>query len=122
MENIVRRTFPRVEINKSLSYNGFDTNRNVIERYQGVALNASQSGLQLETDCMITSKYILLMFFDYNSHYVAAKGEVVYSDKDASGKFKTGISLHGTRGENLQFIKTLIKSYHYQKNVPIFIS
>ncbi len=122
MENIVRRTFPRVEINKSLSYNGFDTNRNVIERYQGVALNVSQSGLQLETDCMVTSKYILLMFFDYNSNYVSAKGEVVYSNKDASGKFKTGIRLYGTRDENLQFIKTFIKSYHYQKNVPIFIS
>jgi len=122
METIVRRTFARVEINKSLSYNGFDTNRNVIERYLGVALNVSQSGIQLETDCMITTKYILLMFFDYNSNYVAAQGEVVYSNKDESGKYKTGINLYGTRDENLQFIKTLIKSYHYQKNVPIFIS
>ena len=122
MENIVRRTFARVEINKSLSYNGFDTNHNVIERYQGVALNVSQSGIQLETDRMINTQYILLMFFDYSSNYVAAKGEVVYSNKDESGKFKTGISLYGTRDENLQFIKTLIKSYHYQKNVPIFIS
>ena len=122
MENIVRRSFIRVEINKSVSYNGLDTNRNVIERYQGVALNVSQSGIQLETDRMINTQYILLMFFDYNSNYVAAKGEVVYSNKDASGKFKTGISLYGTRDENLQFIKTLIKSYHYQKNVPIFIS
>ena len=122
METIVRRTFPRVDIHKSLSYNGFDTNRNVIERYLGVALNVSQSGLQLETDCMIHTKYILLMFFDYNSNYVAAQGEVVYSNKDESGKYKTGIKLYGTRDENLQFIKTLIKSYHYQKNVPIFIS
>jgi len=122
METIVRRTFARVEINKSLSYNGFDTNRNVIERYLGVALNVSQSGIQLETDCMITTKYILLMFFDYNSNYVAAQGEVVYSNKDESGKYKTGINLYGTRDENLQFIKTLIKSYHYQKKVPIFIS
>jgi len=122
METIVRRTFARVDIHKSLSYNGFDTNRNVIERYLGVALNVSQSGIQLETDCMITTKYILLMFFDYNSNYVAAQGEVVYSNKDESGKYKTGINLYGTRDENLQFIKTLIKSYHYQKNVPIFIS
>jgi hypothetical protein len=122
METIVRRTFARVDIHKSLSYNGFDTNRNVIERYLGVALNVSQSGLQLETDCMIHTKYILLMFFDYNSNYVAAQGEVVYSNKDESGKYKTGINLYGTRDENLQFIKTLIKSYHYQKNVPIFIS
>ena len=34
MENLVRRTFPRVGINKSLSFNGFDVNRNVIDRYR----------------------------------------------------------------------------------------
>jgi len=122
MENLVHRTFPRVEINKCLSYNGFDMNRNVIDRYMGVALNVSQNGLQLETDCMIHTEYILLMFFDFNSNYVAAKGKVVYSNKDASGKFKTGINLYGTPQENIQFIKTLIKSYHYQKKVPVYIS
>ena len=122
MENIVRRTFTRVEINKSVSYNGLDVNRNVIERYQGIALNVSQSGIQIETDRMINTRYILLMVFDYSSNYVSAKGEVVYSNRDASGKFKTGICLHGTREENLKFIKKLLKSYHYQKNVPIFLS
>ena len=85
-------------------------------------MNVSQNGIQLETDRMINTKHILLMFFDYNSNYVAARGKVVYSIGDASGKFKTGINLYGTRDENLQFIKTLIKSYHYQKKVQIFIS
>ena len=122
MESLVRRTFPRVEISKSISYNGLDTHRNVIERYQGVALNVSQSGIQLETDRMINTRHILLMFYDFNGNYAAAKGEVVYSNRDESGQFRTGICLHGTRGENLQFIKTLIKSYHYQKKVPIFIA
>lgn len=122
MESLVRRTFPRVEINKSVSYNGLDPKRNVIERYQGVALNVSQSGIQIESDRMINTRHILLMFYDYNGNYAAAKGEVVYSNRDESGHFKTGISLHGTREENLRFIKTLIKSYHYQKKVPIFIS
>ena len=122
MENLVHRTFPRVEINKSVSYNCFDMNCNVIDRYMGVALNVSQNGIQLETDCMIHTKHILLMFFDFNSNYVSAKGKVVYSSKDASGKFKSGINLYGTPEENLQFIKTLIKSYHYQKKIPIYIS
>jgi len=116
------RTCQRVKINKSLSYNGLDVNSNVVERYMGVALNVSQNGIQLETDRMIDARYIMLMFFDYRSNYVAARGEVVYSRKNDSGKFWTGISLQGKNGDNLQFVKKLIKSYHYQKSVPIFIS
>ena len=116
------RTCQRVKINKGLSYNGLDVNSNVVERYMGVALNVSQNGIQLETDRMIDAKYIMLMFFDYRSNYVAARGEVVYSRKNDSGKFWTGISLQGRNGDNLQFVKKLIKSYHYQKSVPIFIS
>ena len=122
MENIVDRTYQRVRINKGLSYNGLDADRNVIDRYMGVALNISQNGIQLETDLMITTELILLMFFDYNSQYIATKGKVVYSNKDASGKFKTGIQLQGTKEENLQFVKKLLKTYHYLKRVPIFVS
>jgi hypothetical protein len=88
----------------------------------GVALNVSQNGIQLETDRIIFAEHILLMFFDYKSNYLATQGKVVYSNKDESGKFKTGIQFQGTKEENLQFVKRLIQSYHYQKRVPIFIS
>ena len=116
------RTCQRVRINKGLSYNSLDLNSNVVERYMGVALNVSKNGIQLETDRMIDTKYILLMFFDYKSNYVAARGEVIYSRKNDSGKFWTGISLTGKNGDNRQFVRTLIQSYHYQRRVPIFIS
>jgi len=122
MQNILDRTYQRVKIHKGLSYNGLDINSNVIERYMGVALNISQNGIQIETDRIILAKHILLMFFDYKSNYTATKGKIVYSRKDESGKFKTGIKLDGTKQENLQFVKKLLKSYHYQKKVPIIIS
>jgi hypothetical protein len=94
----------------------------VVERYMGMALNISQNGIQLETDRRIKTKNILLMFFDYNREYMAAKGRVAYSIQSDSGKFKTGICLEGTGQENVQFIKSLIRSYHYQKKVPIYVS
>ena len=122
MENLLRRVSPRIGINKCLSYNGMDAQSNVIERYMGMALNISQDGIQLETDREIEAERILLMFYDYQSNYIAAKGRVVYSNKDGSGKLKTGIYLEGTRQENLQFIKKLIKSYHCRRCVPIFVS
>ena len=116
------RTCQRVKINKGLAYNGVDVNSNVVERYMGVALNVSQNGIQIETDRMIDAKYIVLMFFDYRSDYVAARGEVVYSRQSDSGRFWTGISFQGKNGDNLQFVRKLIQSYHYQKKVPIFVS
>jgi hypothetical protein len=88
----------------------------------GVAINISQSGIQLETDRIIYAEHILLMFFDYQSNYIATKGQVVYSNKDKSGKFRTGIKFDGKKEENLQFVKKLLRSYHYQKRVPIIVS
>ena len=122
MQNIADRSYQRVKIHKGLSYNGLDLNSNVIERYMGVALNISQNGIQLETDRMILTEHILLMFYDYKSNYTATKGKIVYSKKDPSGKFKTGIKFDGPKQENLQFVKKLLKSYHYQKRVPVIIS
>jgi len=88
----------------------------------GVALNVSQNGIQIETDQIIFTDHILLMFYDYKSNYIATKGKVVYSREEDSGKFKTGIQLVGLNGDNYKFVKQLIQSYHYQKNVPIIIS
>ena len=122
MDNLSNRIFQRIKINKGISYNGMDVNSNVIDRYMGVAINLSQNGVQLETDRMIKARYILLMFFDYQSRYIATRGDVIYSKKNGSGKYRTGVRLKGTRRENLRFIKKLIKSYHYQKKVPIFVS
>lgn len=116
------RTCQRVKMSKSISYNGLDVNSKVVGRYIGVVLNVSQNGIQLETDRMIEARYIMLMFFDFRSDYVAARGALIYSMKNDSGKFRTGISLQGRNGDNLQFVKKLIQSYHYQKKVPIFLS
>jgi len=116
------RTCQRVGIVKGLAYNGMDAESNVVERHMGVALNISQNGIQLETDRRINTENILLMFFDFQSNYLSARGKVVYSEKNGSGRFRTGIQFLGKNGDNVQFVKRLIQSYHYQKKVPIFVS
>jgi hypothetical protein len=122
MELTSCRTGQRVKIEKGLSYHGLDVQSNVVDRYMGVALNVSQEGIQIETDHMIFTDHILLMFYDYQSNFIATKGRVVYSRTDESGKFKTGIQLMAVNGDNQKFVKRLIQSYHYRKKVPIFIS
>ncbi len=99
-----------------------DARSNVTERYMGIALNICQNGIQLETDRKIKAEQILLMFFDYSGNYMSAKGRVVYSDLVEYGKFRTGINLTGEKGNNLKFVTRLIKSYHYQKKVPILVA
>ena len=116
------RTCQRIKIEKCLSYNSLDVQSNVVDRYMGVAVNVSQKGIQIETDHMIFTDHILLMFYDYKSNFIATKGRVVYSNEDESGKFKTGIQLMGVNGDDQKFVKRLIQSYHYQKKVPIIIS
>ena len=122
MQNIADRTCQRVKIQKGLSYNGLDVHNNIVDRCMGVALNVSQNGIQIETDSMIITEHVLLMFYDYKSNFISTKGKVIYSKDDESGKFKTGIQLMGVNGDNHRFVKQLIQSYHYQKKVPIFIS
>jgi hypothetical protein len=122
MQHTSCRTCQRVKIEKGLAYHGLDVQSNVVDRYMGVALNVSQEGIQIETDQMILTDHILLMFYDYQSNYIATKGKVVYSREDESGNFKTGIQLMGVNGDNQKFIKRLIQSYHYRKKVPIYVS
>jgi hypothetical protein len=122
MQDTSCRTCQRVKIEKGLSYHGLDVQSNVVDRYRGVALNISQEGIQLETDHMILTDHILLMFYDYKSNFIATKGRVVYSNEDDFGKFKTGIQLMGVNGDNQRFVKRLIQSYHYRKKVPIYVS
>jgi hypothetical protein len=122
MQSIADRTCQRVKIQKGLSYNGLDIHNNIVDRCMGVALNVSQNGIQIETDSMILTEHVLLMFYDYKSNFISSKGKVIYSQEDESGKFKTGIQLMGVNGDNHKFVKQLIQSYHYQKKVPIFVS
>jgi hypothetical protein len=122
MQDTSCRTCQRVKIEKNLSYHSLDVQSNVVDRYMGVALNVSQDGIQIETDHMILTDHILLMFYDYKSNFIATKGRVVYSNEDDFGKFKTGIQLMGVNGDNQRFVKRLIQSYHYRKKVPIYVS
>jgi hypothetical protein len=62
------------------------------------------------------------MFFDFQSSYLSARGKVVYSEKNGSGRFRTGIQFVGKNVDNIKFVKRLIQSYHYQKKVPIFVT
>jgi len=110
-----RRKYSRVQIFDPISYLSKDSKGKVIGYNIAVVRNVSQTGIQIETFQAISSDNISLMFFDLANKEIEIKGEVVYCTKNDAGQYNIGIRLVGTAAENLQFIKALVKSYHYQK-------
>jgi Tfp pilus assembly protein PilZ len=84
----------------------------------GTVVDASQNGLKIETFDVIDSEFALFSFVDLEKKLLEIKGRVVYCKQKQSRKFESGISLQGTPAENIQFIKKLVRSYHYTKKDP----
>ena len=110
-----RRKYSRVQIFDPISYLSKDSKGKVLGYNIAVVRNVSQTGIQIETFQAISADNISLMFFDLDSKEIEIKGEVIYCTKNDCDQYNIGIHLVGTTAENLQFIKALVKSYHYQK-------
>lgn len=110
-----RRKYPRVQIIDPISYFSVDSKSGILVQNVAVARNVSKVGIQIESFLKVNSKYLSLMFFDLDKHQIELKGEVIYCKRNESGQFNIGINFAGTPDENLQFVKALVKSYHYQK-------
>jgi hypothetical protein len=110
-----RRKYSRVQIYDPISYLSLDSDGEMLEQNIAVVRNVSQSGIQIETFQAIRSEYISLMFFDLTQNQIKVKGEVIYCERNDSGQYNIGITFVGKAKVSLQFIKALVKSYHYQK-------
>jgi hypothetical protein len=115
MATTERRKYPRIPICDPISYVSIDSEGNYLGQNLGTVQNASQNGIKIETYDVIDSEFALFSFVDLEKKLVEIKGRVVYCRQTQSGKFVSGISLQGTSAENIQFIKKLVRSYHYTK-------
>ena len=113
-----RRKYPRVPICDPISYVTLDSKGNELNSNLGAVQNASQNGINIETFEALESDFILLSFVDLDKRLVEIRGRIVYSRQKKSGKFESGISLKGSSAEKLQFIKKLVRTYHYTKKDP----
>lgn len=123
MENEERRKCPRVSICVPLSYTCEDSKGNCLEQSICVAKDVSQTGIKIETFQEVHSKFIALMFVDFEKRSIEARGEVVYCRKIESGKFVAGIKFQDSAADNIRFVSEIVRFYHYQKDTPrAFIS
>jgi hypothetical protein len=118
MATTERRKYPRVPICDPISYISIDSEGNYLGQNLGAVQDASQNGIKIETYDAIDSEFALISFVDLEKKLVEIKGRIVYCRQKQPGKFESGISLQGTLSENIQFIKKLVRSYHYTKKDP----
>ena len=111
-----KRKYPRVETRNVVSYVCLDNKGAETGEGMGETLNISQGGILLKSAYPIESEFILLMSIDLENNIMEIKGKIAHSKKDKSNKYETGISFLGTHDENIQAIKSFVKTYHSHKN------
>jgi len=110
------RKYPRVQIHNLISYVCLDEDGKPIKNLMGTALDVSQGGLLLETTHQIEPEYVILITTDDKDRLIEINGKAAYCRKIGDGKFNVGISLQGSHNENILFVKSMIRTYHYRKS------
>jgi Tfp pilus assembly protein PilZ len=87
-----------------------------IKNLMGTALDVSQGGLLLETTHQIEPGDVILITTDDQDRLIEINGKAAYCREIGDGKFYVGISLQGSHNENIQFIRSMIRAYHYRKS------
>jgi predicted Zn finger-like uncharacterized protein len=113
-EPIDRRKHPRVKTSNLISYFSFDETGKLISHGLGIALDISKSGILLETPYAIESGPIVLAALDWKNNLVELKGKLIYSVKESTEMYRSGIEFVGIDERVAEFIMNLIKDYNYR--------
>ena len=115
MTQIERRKHPRVKIFNPISYIGFDADKHILEQNLGIAIDISQTGLLIESTQKVESEYLSLVASNQNNELIEIRAHVAYCRKVDTGKYHMGMILQGSNDESIQFVKELIRAFHYRK-------
>lgn len=113
---INKRKHERVDALNLLSYISIDSDGKEWNQGMGRTLNISESGLQLETNEPIQTKYILLISIGIEDDLVDIKGKVVYTNRGDADMFETGIEFIEVKQNAMAVLKKYIKEFNKQYN------
>ena len=111
-----RRKNPRIQIYDPISFLSVDSDGKMLQHNVAVVRNVGKTGIRIEAFQPINATHIALMFFDLDQNQIEVSGEVIYCERNDCGHYNVGINLASSASENRQFVKALVKSYHYHKN------
>jgi hypothetical protein len=116
MQRKERRKNPRVRICDPIAFLSMDSDGNSSHHNVAIVRDVSKEGIRIEAFQTISSKDIILMFFDLDQKQIEVRGAVIYCTKNDCGLYNVGINLAGTIQQNMEFVTALVKSFHYTKN------
>jgi len=107
-----KRKHERVDALNLLSYVTIDSDGKEWNQGMGRTLNISESGLQLETNEPIQTKYVLLISIGIEDQLVDIKGKVVYTNRGDAGMFETGIEFIEVKPDAMTVLKRYINEFN----------
>lgn len=113
---INKRKHERFDALNLLSYVTLDSDGKEWNQGMGRTLNISESGLQLETNEPIQTKYILLISIGIEDELVDIKGKVVYTNRGEANMFEAGIEFIEVKPEAMANLKKYISEFNEQYN------
>ncbi len=114
-EPIDARKHPRVKTSNLISYFSFDETGRYLSHGLGIALEISRGGILLETPYAMESGSIVLAVLDWENNLVEVKGKLIYSVKETTEMYRSGIEFVGIDERVIEFIVNLIKGYNYRR-------
>jgi predicted Zn finger-like uncharacterized protein len=122
-EGANRRRYQRVKTRNLISYLSFDKTGKLISNGLGIALDVSKGGILLETPYPIETETgrIALAATDGANQLYEVRGKLIYSKKESTGTYLSGIEFVGIDERVTEFITKLIKEYKY-RGYDLFIA
>lgn len=114
MEKENKRGQTRYDTLNLLSYVCLDSDGKEWDQGIGRTLNISESGLKLETHQPIETQYIVLLSIGIEDDLVDIKGNVVYCNRGAEGRFESGIRFVDVDQEAFSVLKRFIHAFETQ--------
>lgn len=109
------RKHPRVKTSNLISYFSFDETGRYLSHGLGIALDISRGGILIKTSNAIESGLIVLAALDWENNLVEVKGKLIYSIKESTEMYRSGIEFVGVNERVEAFIVNLIKGYSYRR-------
>ena len=113
-----KRQHQRVSTLNLLYYVCLDENGSHLDQGMGKTLDISQGGILMETHIQIEAKFIMLLALEFEEELIDIKGEVVYSRKNESDMFESGVKFLEPDEKITRIVNSLIEDFSRKKAQP----
>jgi hypothetical protein len=111
------RKFERYDSLNLLSYERLDSENKTFKQGMGRTLNISEGGVLLETHEPLGGGDTLLISIGIKDEVIDVRSNVVYTNPDNKGMFKSGIEFIEVSLDALVVLRKYIEEFHKQDSV-----